>query len=354
MKKIIGCFIFLLCSFYSVISTAQILSGTARVYDPSGFQLPDDSPVTGNIDLQNNTMSVGSFGFFGIDMATTDIELLAEGTHSRPGGTVTVGPGQLGAYMTINFTIDNTLFRTFMVWDVALNGADISLIPVDSDLDGIPGQRLTEGPFRDFTLIYEFISPGVMPPGIDVSLNIQGRTSRACDQFGGSEFSMTANVILKGDTGLESVEWFLNNDSIGTGETLTSLIPVGNHTIKVVATNTTGQMDTASSLIRVYDFTAPNAHVSFVDARTGEEITSIDGEHTRYVSPLITVTDICDAEPDVKAVASPVYEVTNDSVIKIKGEKGKIKMPATGVEVRVTATDDAGNTKTDTHILPIE
>ena len=351
MRKHITALLFSLSVVFSSASQAFTVGGTASIYDPGGvlFFL---NPISAEVDLGTNTVTVDPFLFFGSAVNTQPFQLLGEGVHTRPIGSITVGPGQLGAYVTVEWNVNT--FSTFMVWDAAVATDGISLIPVDSDGDGTPGQQFVEGPFPGFTLIYELISPDLLPPGVDVAIDVEGGdTSRACSEPGGTSVTMTANAVLRGGAELLAIEWFLDDTSVGTGEMLTQLIPVGTHTVKAVASTTTGQSDQDSVTFNVFDFTAPDVSIGFIDARSGDQITGIADNRTQYVTPVVTAADLCDAEPDVTAVASPVFAIAPGSQIMIQGNRGSVQMPASGLEVRATATDDAGNSRTETAVLPI-
>lgn len=352
MKKTlwIACIMFI----WNALASAAVipLQGDADVYDPYGGVI-FSTPVNGTWDQGANTMEVTPFMFFGLQMGST-FELLGEGTHTRPTPygpiSITVSPGQLGSFVTVTWGANT--FHTFMVWDVVTIAGVTSLVPVDTDGDGVPGRQLTDGPFPGFTLSYDFTRPEAQPPGIEVS--ILGANSGVCSELGGRPFSLSANIVLLGDTSLNTIEWRLDGEVIGTEATVNPLIPAGTHTIEVVVTNTTGQTDSASSAVSVYDWTQPEVNVAFVDARTGAEITSIQGSRVQFVKPVLYAEDSCDPEPAVTAVASPVHEVSDSTVLKVQGNTGGIDIPATGIEVRITATDDAGNSRTGSFVLPVE
>jgi hypothetical protein len=66
-------------------------------------------------------MSVDPFPFFGASWITQSIELLGAGFYTRPDGvgdtiSVTVNPGQLGAHMVFDWSVN--VLPNFMVWDV--------------------------------------------------------------------------------------------------------------------------------------------------------------------------------------------------------------------------------------------
>jgi len=350
MKSILKRALPLLLLVLSPFASAQSLIGTATVYDPTGYQIATYPSIGATLDLTARTMSISPFNFFGLQLSVSDIELLDPGVHTRPIGTVNVGTNQLGAFMTIHWGPNN--IRMFLVWNKSVAGSAVSLVPADSDGDGIPGHRLVEGPFVGFTLVYEFKDPAA--PGIEANIvNLSGNTYKACNQLGGARFNLHANVILLGDTQLQSIRWFLDGNQVATDTTVDLLVPVGLHTVELVASNTTGQSDSDTLGLNVSDYAAPVANVIFTDQRDGSEISAITENNMYFVVPNVSVTDVCDPAPQVSAVADTVSQVTEGFVMKIQGNNGSVSMPSSGVELRTTATDASGNTATQSFILPI-
>jgi len=99
----------ILISIVTLLYTTNIyaepvaVTGGASFYDTTGIPITDQTPITGELNFDNASASFSSFMFFGSEFVTTSVELLGEGTHTRPANpisnqaiTVTVGPGQLG------------------------------------------------------------------------------------------------------------------------------------------------------------------------------------------------------------------------------------------------------------------
>ena len=73
---------------------------------------------------------------------------------------------------------------------------------------------------------------------------------------------------------LGTLEWILDGESIsvGTDPSFTSFIPLGSHSMEVVATLVSGQTDSDSQTFAVTDTQAPDLQVGFIDKRSGESI----------------------------------------------------------------------------------
>jgi hypothetical protein len=105
--------------------------------------------------------------------------------------------------------------------------------------------------------------------------------------------------------------------------------------------------------LQVVDTISPALSVEFIDTRTGQALSSVDGSGVTFVDVHLNGSDICDANVDVAGVAKPAFDISGDVVIKIHGNKNKVDMPASAIEVTATAVDDSGNKKLEQAILPI-
>jgi hypothetical protein len=335
-------------------ATATPLGGSARILDPAGNQVIDQ-PITGDLDLAANTMTVEPFPFFGSAFVTNSVELLGEGTYTRPGGstgpdiTATVGPGQQGAYVTIVWNVSE--FPTFMVWDVSPHAAGQVYTTVDSDGDGIPGHALVSGPFPGFSVVYDF-TVGEPAPDIEVAITIPGGDNQECSQTGGSPVVLNADVDLIGGTTLASVTWFVDGASAGTGTSITPFLTLESHTIEVLATTTTGESSSATATVTIVDRAPPQVDAAFVDRRTGEILNDITGPATQFVITRFSATDICDPEPVTQGVLTPVHAVNNGETLRIQGNN-TVELPTSAVELSVTAKDASGNTRSGQAVLVI-
>jgi hypothetical protein len=350
-----GVLLFALLGATGALAQAVPVTGEATFYDPTGMPIMAQTPITGELDFEASTASFSPFMFFGFQFVTTSVELLGEGTHTRPadGGltgsetiTVSVGPGQLGAYFVFDWTI-NTL-PTFMVWDINSHPTGTSYTTTDSDGDGIPGHAFVTDPFPGFTVAFDLLE-GEPPPDIEVSIDAGGATTRECAEHGGSTVILNADITLIGSAELGTVDWTIDGAPAGSGSSIYPFLSRGTHNIGVNATILSGASDTDSASITVRDTTPPEIHLAFLD-EGGQAVTSI-GTGT-HVKASIEATDICDPAPATEGSATPVFEVTDGDVIKI--QSGKIKeLPTTAIELSGTATDASGNRRSGMTVLTI-
>jgi len=336
----------LVSAVFAVPAAATPLTGQATVYVQG--DLVDSAPISGDIDLGANSMTIEPFGFLG-STASSTIELLGEGTHTRDdgwGGTIstTVAPGQVGAYVVIHWG-HNTL-PTFMVWNVG----GVVYTTTDSDGDGWPGHTI-QTPFPNVSVVYDFVvaTPG---PGIKVSITVDGGEVQECATTGGSFVSMTANVDLLGGAALASLEWFVDGEPAGNTETIEPFLSLGDHTVQIIAETIDGLVATDSVHPRVKDDKVPHLDVAFVDSRSGEAITQIDRANVQWVVASFPATDVCDPEPTVDGTVS--FPVNNGDLLKIQGNNDTVLLTASQIEVHATATDASGNWIARTATLTLE
>jgi len=351
MKRILGILLAIPLTFWINTASATPLAGDMTFLDPTG-QLVGTNPITGDLDIPNNTMSVDPFMFFGAQMVTTSIELLNEGTHTRTdtlsgaSSTVTVNPGQRGAWMWFSWSVSE--FPTFMVWDVSENPNGAVYTAVDSDGDGVPGHAFFSGPFPGFNMSYDF-TVGEPPPGISVSIGIEGGTTQECSETGGSMVSLSATIDVVGGAEPGSIEWFVDGESTGTGETATPFLALGSHTVEALASSTTGETGTDLITVLVQDTTPPDLDVAFIN-QAGEPITTAGA--VTQVTTRILPSDICDPDPVAEGTASPVFAVNDGDPIKV--QSGKIKdLPTTAIELSASTTDASGNRNSGMAVLSI-
>lgn len=335
------------------------VTGDASFYDSSGFPIISSIPITGELDIANGSATFSSFLFFGFQFETLSAELLGEGTHTRcavpetetvcpQDMSVTVGAGQLGAYILFNWS-NNTL-PTFMVWDLNSHPTGTSYTVIDSDADSVPGHAYTAGPFTGVTVTYDLLE-GEPPPDVDVSINIEGGSIQECSEAGGSTVNLEADITLIGGAELGSVDWTIDGEPAGSGTSLSPFMALGTHEIEVSATILSGPSDTDSASATVRDTAPPELQLEFLD-QSGQPV-SVTSTGT-HVNASITATDTCDPDPLTSATATPVFEVIDGDTIKIQsGKINTVELPTTAIELSGTASDASGNTASGMSVLSI-
>jgi len=347
---LVGIAFALIGQFSASYAESQSVSGTAVLYDPGGVTVVAPTPITGTYNTDTQHITIDPWVFFGFAV-DSQIDLLSPGSYTFPGVLpINVGSGQLGGFITTTWA--GNIIPHGIVWDVIPYTGGQHFEPIDSDGDGIPGQKMISGPFVGFTFVYEF-DAGAPAPSIDVSINVTGGVNQQCNETGGTHIELTSTVDLNGGAELASIDWTVDGDVAGSGASITPFLSLGSHSISVTATGVSGIYDTASTNVNVFDTVKPDLAIEVVDTRTGQAVTSINGSGVSFLEVRLNSTDVCDSDVDVAGAFKPVYAVIGGEVIKIQGNNGDVTLPTTALEVSATATDNSGNEQLDQLVLPI-
>lgn len=328
----------------------QAISGTALLYDPTGIPIGPPTPITGDYDTDTQQMIINPWSFFGFDV-NSQIQVLPPGSYAFPDVLpFDVGPGQAGGMITSEWSVN--IIPHGMVWDVIPYSGGQHYEPVDSDGDGIPGLPMISGPFPGFTFVYEF-DVGAPSPGIEVEILVEGGTNQECNDVGGNNVVLSAAVDLTNGAELASIDWEVDGNAAGSGDSITPFLSLGTHSISVTATGVSGIYDTASTTIQVVDTVEPSLSVEFIDLQTGLAISSVDSARVTFVEVRLNGSDVCDDDVEVAGTASPVFDISGGEIIKVQGRNNKVDIPTSAIEVTATAIDDSGNKQLEQAILPI-
>jgi len=115
-----------------------------------------------------------------------------------------------------------------------------------------------------------------------------------------------------------------------------------------------GSSDTSIINLVVQDTTAPDLAIQFIDAQTGQPVTSIPPSSTQTAIEVdLQTADICDPAPVASGFADPVFEVVDGTLFGVQASQGNVDMPVSAVSITATASDASGNKNTDTAVLSI-
>jgi hypothetical protein len=184
-------------------------------------------------------------------------------------------------------------------------------------------------------------------PYITASIEIEGGTLHECSANRGTE--VTARALVTVTSGeVESIDWTIDDEPVGSGETITAFLELGTHEIDLTVTATTGVTDEASATADVIDTFAPDVMVTFVDRTSGNEVTTATFADMRHIVVAIEASDLCDPAPLLKAVAGT--ELDDGDSIPLRGRGLVIPSPLSLIG---TAQDSAGNVGSDEATLTI-
>jgi hypothetical protein len=184
-----------------------------------------------------------------------------------------------------------------------------------------------------------------------VGITAVGGTPQECAEKGGSTVTFTASRSALPPGYL--IEWFLDPDlsnPIGSGETVTAFIPLGQHTIYAKVTTPAGDTRIESSPIEIVDTIVPKIAISFSDL-SGQAVTGVSRHGLNWVVVNFQATDVCD--PDPSATATGGVSITSGDVVQILPARGQITLTGENFAATVTATDASGNVVQDDAFLAV-
>jgi len=190
-------------------------------------------------------------------------------------------------------------------------------------------------------------------PGITVNIALESNIVE-CNVHNGAEILLSATVGLSGGALLDRLEWYVDGESIGSGNNIESVLSLGSHQIMATAYSTTGQSDTHTQSLTVRDTTAPELDVSFVNTTTGEVIEDIDERGLHRVSFSIVATDTCDPEPVTRGTVVPLMEVAHGDSIRVFRKREKVELPVSALQLMGYAVDAANRSRSQQTVLSIK
>ena len=190
-----------------------------------------------------------------------------------------------------------------------------------------------------------------VPEPTSITIDISGGDIQECISPEGNAVLLTADIILGPDAVRDTIQWSIDGNFAGNGDTIMPLLGLGTHTIEVTMTTINGVSstftDTAS--VEIEDTTAPVIFVSFVDRRSGEAVTQIDKANVQWIIASYEAFDVCDIDPVTEGNGG--FPIASDDQLKIMGELGNIVLTVPVLELFVTSTDISENTASDTATL---
>jgi hypothetical protein len=145
------------------------------------------------------------------------------------------------------------------------------------------------------------------------------------------------------------MEWFLNDDSLGYGDSIDFTAPLGVSGLKLEVIRASGTVISKSQAIIVEDTKKPKLSTLFTDDK-GNKISKDELNHAKRVFFAHSATDKCD--PDV---VSAGITRSQDPVVELKllESEGEIRFKSEEFFIRVTAEDASGNQRRRKINIPI-
>ena len=176
-------------------------------------------------------------------------------------------------------------------------------------------------------------------PTQDLALTLNGGSNQECASTGGNTITANADITTSDVNDIVSVNWLLDNVSIGSGNSIETFASLGSHELRVEVTTVESGTLIRSTPVNISDNTSPNLDIVFIDQKTGDKITQVSSQFKNTVQITYEATDICDPEPISAGHATQSEFVGNNSTIEI--DKGILK--ATAVNVSGNSRDSSNN-----------
>ena len=144
----------------------------------------------------------------------------------------------------------------------------------------------------------------------------------------------------------DTIEWFVDDVFVGSGESIDTFVPLSTHRITVIVTTTEAESLTGLSQIEIVDTTKPEITL-LLAGPNGQPATS----RTRNITVHFDALDLCDPAPLTMATGGA--QIVDGETIRIRPNNGSITVPGDNFTVTVTATDGSDNTAVEEVVLPL-
>lgn len=231
-----------------------------------------------------------------------------------------------GAPATLTCAVDCANGDTFTLeYEATVPTGAFTGVPYQLHLEGTVGQA------------------GPPPPTQDISIVLNGGSNQECASTGGNTITANVDITTSDVNDIVSVNWLLNNVSVGSGNSIDTFASLGIHELSVEVTTVDSGTFIRSTPVTIADNTNPNLDILFINQKTGDEITQVSRQFKNTVKIIFNATDICDPELISTGYATQSDFVDNNSTIEI--DKGKLI--TTAVNVSGYSSDSSNNS---THI----
>lgn len=187
-------------------------------------------------------------------------------------------------------------------------------------------------------------------PAVQVALDIAASTYECVNE--GALVEASSSVTLLNGAELESLAWSVDGQPVASTESISEYLSLGQHTLEVVATITTGDFANDQVSINVVDTVDPVISAFFTDSRTGDVVTAITANNTSFILANFGASDDCDNNPQATAFGG--FTLSDGQALKIQGNQGKVELTASQIEMQVNATDSSGNSSAVSTALQIQ
>ncbi len=346
-KQLLAIFLLFFINMSGV--SASPFDGHITVWDESTGGVVENVPITGDADLANNILSINPAVVDGSLMTFTGITIYQPGpaTLFSTFDSASVGSGQIGA----RFNLD---------WKGSTSLAVLNIFNVYQTTNGplyipslLPGATVPGGLINQTQRMSVYIL-GLSSLG-NVSIDVVGGNSQECQPSGGNDVTFNANYELIGNATSVTVDWIVDNSYIGSGDSITTFLPLGSHHVSANIIPNTGSPKTATApVVSIVDTQRPSVVAMF--KLNGVPVTSIPAATMSDVEVSVDATDVCDPSPvpSPEITLTQVHMISNGGVLPIQATGDRVELATTQIKMIGSASDASGNTQSATAVLNIE
>ena len=183
------------------------------------------------------------------------------------------------------------------------------------------------------------------PVGIFVLSNtptIEISTSAKIECTANQSGQLTANAALSNNAvdPISSINWYLNGQFVGSGDSLTTEAPLGSNQLLVKGATSTGVEVEVATVVTVVDSQGPQINVSFSD-RFGRPVNEITRKGLHQLTFQTVAIDACEGE--LPTTATGGVSLSNGDQLAIHATQQEVILGTTEFSVNAFATDSSGN-----------
>lgn len=175
-------------------------------------------------------------------------------------------------------------------------------------------------------------------------------TPQECQQPGGTDVLLQASFEADPGDPILTYEWYIDDFVVGSGSEVTTLVALGNHSIRLAIRTQSGEEYVGYSSIEIVDTQKPALEVRFLDGK-GYSITEVTRAGLNFIEFDATASDACDENPTIEAFGG--VELSDGQVIRVQASVEDIILESSALAVGVSAEDQSGNREVQEHTLTV-
>ena len=345
-KQLLAIFLLFFINMSGV--SASPFDGHITVWDESTGGVVENVPITGDADLANNILSINPAVVDGSLMTFTSISIHQPGpaTIFSNFDSAVIGTGEIGARYSINWKgVSRNVLNVFHSFEAAHGTIYFPIVLSNATVPG--------GLFNTTQRIAVYIL-GISSLG-NVSIDVVGGNSHECLASGGNDVTFNANYELIGNATSATVDWQIDGGYIGSGDSITTFLPLGSYQVTASIIPDTGSPKTATGpVVSIVDTQRPSVVAMF--KLNGVPVTSIPAATMSDVEVSVDATDVCDPSPvpSPEITLTQVHMISNGGVLPIQATGDRVELATTQIKMIGSASDASGNTQSATAVLNIE